>query len=793
VAEEEEDGEEGALMRAWPAVLLLALAGCATYFAAHRLDERYGKPDPARYDQPPAAVADSALDYRLRAKDILDNRCVVCHGCNDAPCQLNLSTREGVTRGANREQVYATRVLPSAPTRMFFDAQSNAEWRTKGFYPVLNERNATPEADREGSVLYRILRLKRAHPFPGDGVLPRERFDFSLDRAQQCPAIEGMDDYERKHADWGMPYGLPPLTQDEHDALARWIEAGAPSSPRRPLPAAHAKRVAQWEAFLNGDSLKSRLSSRYIFEHWFIAHLYFSDLPGEEFFEMVRSKTPPGQPIEVIATRRPYDDPGVERPYYRLRRVAETPLAKTHMPYALNDARMARMKALFIDAPYEVSALPSYAPAVASNPFVAFLQLPVEARYRLMLEESQFTLMGFIKGPVCRGQVAVDVINDHFWVMFEQPHAERTAMTAEFLARELANLRLPAEAEDSAPLLKWRRFAAHEAAYLKAKSALLDKGFAAGLSIDALWDGDGRNPNAALTVVRHFDSASVVQGLLGERPQTVMIIGYQLLERIHYLLVAGFDVYGNVGHQLTTRLYMDFLRTEGEMNFFAFLPLEQRQRVHDRWYRGADRASIAQLWDTRAYFRHETSVRYATSDPLAELYGMMKKRAAPVTSARYALASSGLGAASLRELERLASLRGRPLSYLPEASLLTVRGFGGDRHLSLIANRAHSNVAELFDEAERRLPDEDSLLLTNGFIPAYPNAFFIVEAEQLPRFVDAVSRLGSEADYRALAAAYAVRRTDQRFWAHSDALHIAWRRSQPKEAGLLDYNRFENR
>ena len=93
------------------------------------------------------------------------------------------------------------------------------------------------------------------------------------------------------------------------------------------------------------------------------------------------------------------------------------------MPYALNDARMARLKALFIDAPYEVGALPSYEAAVASNPFVAFRELPVESRYRLMLEEAQFTLMGFIKGPVCRGQVAVDVINDHFWVMFEQPHA----------------------------------------------------------------------------------------------------------------------------------------------------------------------------------------------------------------------------------------------------------------------------------------------------------------------------------------------------------------------------------
>src|SRR6185503_10726497 len=442
---------------------------------------------------------------------------------------------------------------------------------------------------------------------------------------------------------------------------------------------------------------------------------------------------------------------------------------------------------------YEVSALPSYAVAVASNPFIAFQQLPLEARYRLMLEESQFTLMGFIKGPVCRGQVAVDVINDHFWVMFEKPDPGRAELTAAFLARELTNLRLPAEEEASAPVLKWRRYAAHEAAYLKAKSEALGELYAEGLNMGALWDGDARNPNAALTVMRHFDSASVVQGLLGERPQTVMVIGYPLLERIHYLLVAGFDIYGSIGHQLTTRLYMDFLRMEGELNFFSLLPIAERQAVRERWYRGADKQSVEHLRNTRAYFPQETGIRYATADPLAELYAMMKKRAAPVASPRYALASSGLAGAPLRELNRLAALRGRALSHLPEAAILTVRDGGRERHFSLIANRAHSNVAELFDETERRLPAEDSLLVTNGFIPAYPNAFFVVEASKLSGFVDAVARLGSESDYSALMGTYGIRRTDQRFWPHSDALHLAWRQSAPREAGLFDYNRFENK
>lgn len=771
-------------------ILLSALAGCAVYYGA-RLDERFGTADPARYDRPAPAAA-SAADY-TQVKAILDNRCVVCHGCNDAACQLNLASYAGVTRGANPEQVYGTRLLAANPTRLFFDAQSTAAWRAKGFHPVLNERAATPEAEREASVLYRVLRQKQKFPGPASGVLPKDRFDLSLDRAQQCPAIEAMDDYERKHPDWGMPYGLPALSAAEHGTLARWLEAGAPPPPAAPLPAAYAQRVERWEAFLNGDSLKSRLASRYIYEHWFIGHLYFDDLPGDEYFELVRSKTPPGQPIEVIATRRPYDDPGVERPYYRLRRIAETLMAKTHMPYALNDARMARLKQWFLDAHYEVSALPSYAAAVASNPFIAFQQLPLEARYRLMLEESQFTMMGFIKGPVCRGQVAVDVINDHFWVMFEKPDPGRAELTAAFLARELVNLRMPAAEENTGSLVKWRRYAAHEAAYLKAKSEFLQQILGPAPDLELLWDGDGRNPNAALTVMRHFDSATVVQGLIGERPQTVLLMGYPLLERIHYLLVAGFDVYGNVGHQLTTRLYMDFLRMEGELNFFAFLPRASRQAVRERWYRGADKHSIELMQSTQAYLPHETGIRYATTDPLAELYALMKKRAAAVASPRYTLTASGLAAAPLRELNRLAALRGRALSHLPEAAILTVRDGGRDHHFSMIANRAHSNVAELFDEKTRRLPDEDSLLVANGFISAYPNAFFVIESSQLPAFIGAVAGLKSESDYAALAAAYGVRRTDTRFWPHSDALHAAWRQAAPREAALFDYNRFENR
>ena len=295
-------------MRTWSAVLLLllALAGCATYYAA-QLDQLYGVPDPARYDRPAPAAA-AAADY-THVKSILDNRCAVCHGCNDAPCQLNLASHAGLTRGANREQVYATRLLATQPTRLFFDAQSNAAWRAKDFHPVLNERAATPEAERESGVLYRMLRLKQRTPGPAGGVLPKERFDFSLDRAQQCPAIEGMDAYERKHPEWGMPFGLPALLQAEHDALARWIEAGAPAAAAAPLPPRTSSALRAGKLSSTPTASRRNSPSRYIFEHWFIAHLYFDDLPGSEYFELVRSRTPPG-----TADRGHRHSPAVRRP-----------------------------------------------------------------------------------------------------------------------------------------------------------------------------------------------------------------------------------------------------------------------------------------------------------------------------------------------------------------------------------------------------------------------------------------------------------------------------------------------
>lgn len=771
---------------------LFLVVGC-TAFTHYQLDQHYGIENSARFDHPSKATA--SVSYQRDVKPITDSRCAVCHGCFDAPCQLQMGSYEGITRGASRKKIYDDlRMSLMAPSRLFTDGKTTAEWRSKEFYPVLNERNSDAVANREASVMAKMLTLKREHHFPKTGLLPTEHYDVSINREQSCPTIEEFDQYAKEHPEGGMPFGLPALSSKEQQTLLNWLAAGAPVELQQPIAQAQLEQAAQWEGFLNGDSLKSQLMSRYIYEHWFLAHLYFDDFARHEFFELVRSKTPPGQPIQLIASRRPFDDPHVLRVFYRLRPVQGTLLAKTHDPYPLNAARMARIKSWFIDELYTVTQLPSYDPVMAANPFVTFEQLPVRSRYRLMLEEAQFTIMGFIKGPVCRGQVAINVINDYFWVGFLHPD-HPIQESQKFLATSLKQLQLPIVQQSFTGLLKWQAYSRQETDYLRAKSTMMNKVFASNnlVNLSMLWGGDGHNPNATLTVFRNFDNASVVQGLVGELPQTAMILGYPLLERIHYLLVAGFDVFGTVSHQLQARLYMDFLRMEGESNVLALLPVDARKKVRDHWYRNAPDDVTAHLNRSQAMFFQNSGIAYKTDQPWPELAKLWKQYLLPVLNKRYELAETTLKN-DLGLLKQLADLKGKAVSYLPDTIFLTITdGQSLPHNFTLLRNSAHSNVSELFKEESRRLLDEDTLTLVPGFLGAYPNAFYKLETRQLPEFIKNVENLNSEASYTDLSSRFAIRRTNPRFWAHADALHADYRKTYPIEAGLFDFNRLENR
>ncbi len=790
------------------ALLLLTLASCGFLTQCSRLPDS-GQPPAAVTAEPDAALPTLApgtpvADYWRDVKPVLDQRCVVCHACFDAPCQLNLTAFEGVERGANHDEiVYAAARLKAAdPTRLFIDAASTAGWRTKGFYSVLDDSPpVSPEAARAGLML-RLLAQKRQHPQPDAMPLGKD-FALGTDRKQECPAPAEYGKFGKRFALWGMPYALPDLADDEYATLTGWLLRGAPYREPAPLPGAALRRVADWEDFLNGTTTKQRLMSRYLYEHLFLAHFYFTDGDSRQFFRFVRSRTAPGQPIDVIATRRPFDDPGTEAVWYRLEPIHAAIVAKTHMPYALNAAKMERFRQLFLAPDFQVTALPGYAPQVAGNPFIAFEALPVDSRYRFMLDDAEYFIRGFMQGPVCRGQVAVNVIEDRFWVVFANPDSPLTERSGSFLASQSDNLRLPDEGATSPlGLLSWRKYRDLQKKYLLAKQAYLQDAMATTkIDLNLIWDGDGqggeKNSNAALTLFRHNDNASVIRGLFGPPPKTAWVISYPLFERIHYLLVAGFDVYGTTAEQLDTRLYMDFMRMEGEFNFIALLPKSSREKVRDYWYRDADDSVREYVYGSRISLEGDTDIRYVTDDPRVELLEMLRTRLKPVMDVRHELAGDR-DAEVRRGLEPLAALRGTPVSLLPEVAFLSVVPAPGAAAeaggvYSLVKDTAHSNVASLFREEKRLIPAEDQLSLARGFIGAYPNAFFQVTRQELPAFSAAVAGLQSEADYRALVARFGIDRTSPRFWPNSDALARAYTKLEPVDAGIFDYGRLENR
>lgn len=133
-------------------LLLLALAGCA-----QPEPPRLG--DSAQQPAPPTRIAGStAVDYWRDVQPIFERRCAVCHGCYDAPCQVNLTAYEGIVRDANRTPIYdISRLRTAEQTRLFEDAHSVAAWRKKQFFPVLQEQaHFWPHSDKIHEIYRRI-------------------------------------------------------------------------------------------------------------------------------------------------------------------------------------------------------------------------------------------------------------------------------------------------------------------------------------------------------------------------------------------------------------------------------------------------------------------------------------------------------------------------------------------------------------------------------------------------------------------------------------------------------------
>lgn len=751
---------------------------------------------------PAPAAPPAAVSYRATIQPLFERKCVACHACYDAPCQLNLGSPEGVQRGASKLKVYdSNRTRPQAPTRLFTDAASVADWRRLGFGAVI-------DGGADTALMGRMLALGRQSRFAPNSRLPDD-VPVGITADYSCPADTAeMDRLARKFPHRGMPLGTTGLTGEEYAALRAWLDAGAPVD-ARPVAAtpAEAREAASWEELLNGRDLRTQLVARWVYEHLFLAHLYFPAAEGGHFFELVRSRTPPGQPLDLISTATPAADPGPGPVYYRLRPLQGAIVHKTHITLALDAGKLGRLRRDFLDSDWSVERLPGYDAPARANPFATFAAIPAQARYRFMLDNAEYFVRTFIRGPVCRGSIATDVINDQFWVFFQAPESDLYVTSAAHRARATPLLAQPGQKSAMRDLpAEWARHTRLRNRYTELRAQDYARAEPEGPTLADIWNGEGRNRDALLTVVRHHDSASVTRGLQGDIPQTMWWLDYPLFEQTYYSLVANFNVFDTVSHQAQTRLFFDLIREAAEVNFLRLLPAGTREDLMHEWYQDGGRLKVW-LYYPPVDTATPTGIAYRGEDVRREFATqLMGKLSAvnlpdPINQCPTGLSCFRPQAPlylhvvdhALSRLTREPAARLPVAALLPEATLLRIYSADGHRDLyTLLRNRAHSNVAWMMGEARRFQPEKDRLMVFPGLLTSYPNFAFNVAVTDVPEFTDQLLAVRDGDDLDMIVARWGVRRTHPQFWDIVNDV-TAWQREQdPREAGILDINRWEN-
>jgi hypothetical protein len=754
----------------------------------------------------------TSVDYLDDVSPILERRCVVCHSCYNAACQLKLGSIEGIERGGSKIPVYdGARIRTQDPTRLFIDAQTTEQWRKKGFHSVTESNVSEPQ---NASIMLHLLDKKRRHP-ASTGEYHAEATDLT------CSAdTRELGKFLGDHPERGMPFGFPAISRSEFATLAAWLMQGTagPKGEARdalynPSPSAQSE-ITKWEFFLNQDDPKHAMTARYLYEHFFLAHVRFSQSEPLEFFKLVRSSTPFGSPISEIATRRPYDDPRVSTFYYRFRKIHSTIVYKTHMVVEFDDEKLARLEQTFIDIPWlETPHWVDPGDVDGANPFRVYAQIPPTARYQFLLDNAEYIIRTFIRGPVCKGQIALNVIHDHFWVMFLDPDSDQTIQHPNFLAEQADNLRLPNERGSSERLVRAFSNAYRESykRFYRAKTQLYRKVTPNGLGMDAIWKGYRAQDAPLMTIYRHFDSASVHKGALGDLPRTLWVIDYSQLERIYYSLVAGFDVFGNLSHQANVRRYMDYLRIEGELNFLHFMPLDLRVGMMQSWYLG-DQAfdqATQNMESDNVVFMIETGVQYQTKDPKREFVERVVETHL-LSSTNIAFndinyRKKGIEVPMPKTFETDEDIRNgiRALTapgtgfikHVTDSDVnllyVRVRNYEGrDRYFTIVINRWHDNVNSMFGEDLRLDPSKDTMDFLVQSIGAYPNYFFEVDGPEVPEFFEMLQNFDGSEEYIAKFRRFGVNRADDDFWESYDRFQTKLESEDPLRAGLYDLNRY---
>lgn len=761
----------------------------------------FALPAPTRAPaQAPAQTAAPAPSYAADIQPIFNKRCVACHGCIGSPCNLKLTSFRAVERGGFGVNPYSSHVLAIPRTGMDV-VQTTAEWRARGFHPVLS-RGGSKLENQYRSLLYQMVETGTRHNKPGfsrQALMPL----YANRYAHQCPATpDALRTQLKQNPASGMPFGLPALDEKDFKTLRDWVTAGSPGPTELELRAAETPNnpaaVLAWESFFNTADKRSQLVARYIFDHVFLATIVLDESPSD-YFRLVRSKTPPAgtpggapSPIEIIDTPLPYSDPytyaGVDRFYYRLKKITAPIVQKNHYVWRLSHADIDHLRSLFLAQDWGDHAGLDALWGIG-NPFLVYQAIPTEARYRFLLENSELIVSGITYGPVCLGQTATYAVKDQFWVYFVDPKYDVSVLDPKlgldtwntFMDRSLLG-------NDS-----------YEAAYGQALAKLRPKGY----TIDAIWNGDRKNPNAWLTVLRHESNVSVMKGRQGGIPRTQWLMDYSGFERIYYDTVANFEYWSGDIPKLETLVFFNYLRQEFEDNFLLLLPEDDRQNIRDDWTQGVGQIALDLMPFAGA--EQPTQIKTSKRDPILSLVDDIQEHMGEAVSGPVDLLnprvkpdiSLSAPIESYDEWVKAASLLTQTRAYkfpryLPSVILLKLTDGDDDaRVYALIANRVYATQDTLLFQDGQELPDLYTMSIYPTVIGGFPNYFLEMDLAQAGDFLRGLRDVRSLADWNRLRDRYGILRNDARFWSTYDWF-AEWNvANRGIKAGYLDLSYYD--
>lgn len=734
---------------------------------------------------------------------IFSKRCASCHSCNSGPCQLNLTSYEGLVRGMSKDNPHdlERQFLPVKRARLA-DHYSVEKYRSMGFYPVVNQSKFTSE--NEQSIMYLALLHGENSPAPDKKTI-RELGLHQESEKYQCPVTpEEFDQFTVKFPFGGMPFGCPTIEQEYVDTLKEWILDGgkgpskqAQKSLSTPVYTSHTldnsvDMVKIVEQFLNRDSYAHQAVARYIYEHTFTLDIHFDNNPGE-FYRIVRSKAKAPKPIDLIVTEFPTDNPGIgsNRVYYRLEKLDRVVEMKKHSVWELSEQELKEIDKIFFATNWSVNKLPGY----PKNPFEWFHVIPAKSRANFIIRYVTEIWHSVARGGICHSRAASFIKVDYGWYMTLKPESDPTVMYPKLGMANYDNFyTYPNDAYLSTVALQYHR---EPLRYREAFEKYLRKMMPDGLGIEDLEEQFFFGIRHE-TSMEYFSSKDTpVPGY----PVVNRIISYADHEKFYYRTVAQYRWWGSTFHKAEAFIQAAYTRTFGE-NLFASLhpnPKERKRLMNvysslkGRLFYGTHKdfskgrgTKIPADWN---YEKITRKILERAKGKLTEEVDSLNNW--PLTNLRKEILPY---ITNLEDWEAgIRTLTGKKAAYpqfLPNVVHIRLEG----EHLyTLFVERAHSHSKIPGQEESDRDPKNDVLRAWKGFTGAFPHLYIDLKFEDASSFLKDLSKVDSIEDWVKVDERYGMDRNDPEFWPFTDWLHDWVSKNLGAKGGILDLRNYDLR